>query len=182
MRAEEPLGDSPVLLPGEGHAPPLQIPDGFRRAFRHHPERLRVGEQIALGERVGRMLLPGVFRIHGGQRGIDAACGQCRMGVSLWPLAYDDARDSLFSEVDRGAQPGPSGPYHQDGGCDLLFSASHVHSSCRRYLLEPIAERELIPTDSVGVAVPVTTGRGLRTTDYELPRVRFAVVSASLST
>ena len=64
--AEEALRDSAVLFTGERHTPPLQIPDGFGRTLGDHLHRLRVGEQVALSERVGGVLLPGVIDIHGG--------------------------------------------------------------------------------------------------------------------
>src|SRR5262249_30573121 len=90
--------------------------------------------------------------------------GQRRVSVGPRPLAYDEHPDSSFSEFDRSAQPGSSGPNHQDGGGDLLFSASHV--PLLMWLL-PVGTDSGPPThpnNSVGVAAPGTRGDGLRTT------------------
>ncbi len=85
-----------------------------------------VGEQVALLERVGGVLLPGVLGVHRGQRGVDAAGGQRGVRVGLRPLADGEDVDAPLGELDRRAQPGSSGADHENGGGDLLFGVGHV--------------------------------------------------------
>ena len=103
VRAEEALRDSSVLFTREGHTPALQVRDRFRRTLGDHLHCLGIGEQVALGERVGRVLLPRVIRIHGGQRRVDAPGGQRGVRVCLRPLTDDKDADSLLREFDRRA-------------------------------------------------------------------------------
>ena len=130
VRAEEPLRDPPVVLAGERHAVAFEVLDAARGALGHDLHRARVGEQIALLERVGGVLLPGVLGIHGRQRRVDAAGGERGVGVSLRPLADREHVDPLLGEFDRGAQPGASRPDHQHGRRDPLFISGQCGHGC----------------------------------------------------
>ena len=63
-----------------------------------------VGQQIALLQRVRRVLLPAVLGIHGGQRRVDAAGSQSGVGVGLGPLADRKHVDAAFGQFDRRPQ------------------------------------------------------------------------------
>ena len=111
VRAEEALRDPAVLFAGE--RPCRSAPD--RRWTRAAPSvtdlhRHRVRKQIALGEGVGRVLLPAVVDVHGGKGGVDAAGGKRGVGVGHRPLADDEDVDPELGEFDRRAQPGPPVP------------------------------------------------------------------------
>lgn len=125
MRAEEALGDPAVLLPGEGHAVALQVVDASGGALGDDLSGAGVGEQIALLERVGRVLLPAVLGIHGGQGRVDSSGGECRMGVLLGTLADREYVDTGLGQLDRRSQPSTSGADHQHHGGKTLFGDSH---------------------------------------------------------
>jgi hypothetical protein len=72
-------------------------------------------------------LLPAVFGVGGGKRGIDAACGQDRVSVLLPPFCQAEHRDAALGELDRGAQPGRTGTDHQDAGRKALGSVEAGH-------------------------------------------------------
>jgi hypothetical protein len=76
------------------------------------------------------VLLPGVIRVHGGQRSVNATGGQCGVGVGLRLLANDKDVDSSLGEFDRRAQPRSSCSDDKDGGRDLLFNVGHVRLLC----------------------------------------------------
>jgi len=99
------------------------------------------------------------------------------MGVSLRPLAYDEDRDSLFSEFDRGARTLRS-----------LSPGRRLRSVVQRQSCPLLMSPLPAGTDSGTRTHPNRLRRcgsasdyGPGTTDYGLPRVRFAVASASLS-
>ena len=67
--------------------------------------RVRVGEEVALLERVGRVLLPAVLGTDGRECGVDAAGREGRVCVRAGPLAHDEDVDPQLGELDGGAQP-----------------------------------------------------------------------------
>ena len=104
VSSEEPLRDAPVRLAGERHPEALEVGDAPRRSFGDGSHGARVGQQVALLERVGRVLLPGVVRVHRGERGVDAAGGERRVRVSGGPFPDGEHIHPPLGELDRGAQ------------------------------------------------------------------------------
>ena len=121
VRAEEPLRDAPVVFAGERHAVALQVFDAASGARGDDLDSVRVGEQVALFERVGRMLLPAVVGIHRREGGVDAAGGEGGVRVRLRTLAEGDDVDAGFGEFDGCAKAGPTGADHEDGGGKLAL-------------------------------------------------------------
>lgn len=117
--AEEALRDAAVAFARERHAPPFQIGDRLRGVFGDGLHRDRVGEQIALGDGVGGVLLPAVLGVHRGQCGVDPARGERGVRVGLGPLADHQHIDSVFGQFDRGAQPRTAGADDEHCGGDL---------------------------------------------------------------
>ena len=115
VRAEEALRDPPVRLAGERHPVALEV----ARCPARHPRvdglhRARIGQQVALLERVGGVLLPRVLRIHGRERRVDPARGERRVRVGLGPLADGEHVDACLRELDRRAETGAAGPDDED--------------------------------------------------------------------
>ena len=108
--AEEALGDPAVLLAGELHAEAVQVLDPAGGALRDDLDGARVGQPIALLERVRGVLLPGVLRIECAQRCVDAACRERGVGVVAGPLPDCEDVDSLLAQLDRRPQSGSSRP------------------------------------------------------------------------
>ena len=119
MGAEEALRDPAVLLAGERHAVALEVVDAAGRALGDDLDRARVGEQVALLEGVGGVLLPGVLGVHRGERRVDAAGGERRVGVRLGALADGEDVDARLGELDRRAQARTARADHEDGRGDL---------------------------------------------------------------
>ena len=84
-------------------------------------DRVRVGEEVALLERVGGVLLPAVLGIHRGEGRVDAAGRERGVRVGLGPLAEGEHVDARLGEFDGGAQAGSAGADHEDGRGDLAF-------------------------------------------------------------
>lgn len=130
MRTEEALGDATVVFAGEVHAPALEVADAAFGALSDDLDRVRVGEQVALLDGVGRVLLPAVIRVHGAERRVDAAGGE--RGVRILPRAFADGEhvDTVFGDLDRRPQPGAAGADDEDRGGYLSFARSHaIHAS-----------------------------------------------------
>ena len=70
---------------------------------------VRVGEQVALLRRVGRVLLPAVVGVHRGESGIDAAGRELGVGVGLRPLAQGEHVDPRLGEHDPLVAVSPGG-------------------------------------------------------------------------
>ena len=58
-------------------------------------DRVRVGEQVALLQRVGGVLLPAVLGVHRGEGGVDAAGRERGVRVGAGPLAEGKDVDTL---------------------------------------------------------------------------------------
>jgi hypothetical protein len=125
VRAEEPLRDSPVGLAREGHPVAFEVFDAAGGVLGHDPDGLGVSQQIALLERVGRVLLPRVLRVHRRQRRVDAARGE--RGVRVHPRSFADREhaDTTLGQLDGGPQARPSGADDEDGRRDLVFVTAH---------------------------------------------------------
>ena len=121
VRAEEALRDAAVVLAGERHAVALEVLDAAGGARGDDLDGVRVGEQVALLEGVGGVLLPAVVGVHRGERGVDAAGGERGVGVGLRALAEGEHVDAGFGELDRGAQARAAGADDEDGGGELAF-------------------------------------------------------------
>jgi hypothetical protein len=76
VRTEVALADPSVVLPVEVHAVALEVVDAAGGALDDRLHDPGVGEQVALLERVGGVLLPAVLRVRRRQRGVDPAGGQ----------------------------------------------------------------------------------------------------------
>ena len=107
VRAEEALRDAAVVLAGERHAVALEVVDAAGRARGDDLDRVRVGEQVALLERVGGVLLPAVVGVHGGEGGVDAAGGErgVRVGLGRLPRASTSTPASASSMAARRPDP-----------------------------------------------------------------------------
>ena len=103
VRAEEALRDAAVGFARERHPVTLEVGDAVSRPFGDDLHGVRVGEEVALLDRVSRVLLPGVFGIHRRECGVDAARRERGVGVGLGSLAEHENVRSLFGEFDRGA-------------------------------------------------------------------------------
>ena len=121
MRAEEALRDAAVVLAGERHAVALEVVDAPGGALGDDLDGARVGEEVALLEGVGGVLLPAVLGVHGGEGRVDAAGGERGVGVVLGALADREHVDAGLGELDRGAQAGSAGADHEDGRGDLAL-------------------------------------------------------------
>lgn len=121
VRAEEALGDPSVLLSCEAHAIAFEILDTAGRSLGHDPHDARVAKEVALGQRVGGVLLPGVRGIHRCERGVDAAGGEGRVRVDLTAPARDHHAHAALPGFDRGAESGPPGADDEDVRRDPLF-------------------------------------------------------------
>ncbi len=119
--AEEALRDATVVLAGERHAIALEVLDAASGARGDDLDRVRVGEQVALLERVGGVLLPAVVGIHRGEGRVDAAGRERGVRVGLGPLAEGEHVDSRLGELDGGAQARSAGADHEDGRGDLAL-------------------------------------------------------------
>ncbi len=87
---------------------------------------VRVGQEVALLDRVGGVLLPAVVLVHGAERGVDAAGGE--RGVRILPRALADREhvDAPLGDLDRRAQAGAARADDEDGGGDLSFASGHA--------------------------------------------------------
>ena len=119
--AEEALRDAAVVLAGERHAVALEVLDAAGRARGDDLDRVRVGEQVALLQRVGGVLLPAVVGVHRGEGRVDAAGGERGVGVGLGALAQGEHVDARLGELDGGAQARSAGADHEDGRGDLAL-------------------------------------------------------------
>ena len=91
---------------------------------------MRVGEQVALLDGVGGVLLPAVVGVHGAECGVDAAGGEG--GVGILPRTFADGEhiDAVLGDLDRRSEPGTTGADDEDGGGYLTFGGSHaLHAS-----------------------------------------------------
>src|ERR671913_265188 len=88
---EEALCQSSVLLAGELRAPANELVDRSGRLAAEHLDGPGVGEPVRLADRVGGVLLPGVFWIHGSECGVDSPGREHRVCVVAPALA--DAED-----------------------------------------------------------------------------------------
>lgn len=104
MGAEEALRDAPVVFAGEGHAVALEVFDAAGRARGDDLDRVRVGEQVALLEGVGGVLLPTVVGVHRRQGRVDAAGRERGVRIGLGALAEGEHVDARFGEFDRGTE------------------------------------------------------------------------------
>jgi hypothetical protein len=105
----------------KGHSVALEVLDAAARALRDDLDGVRVGEQIALLDGVGRVLLPGVLLVHGAEGGVDAAGRERGVGVVLRTLADREHVDAAFGELDRGAEAGAARSDNEHGGGDAAF-------------------------------------------------------------
>ena len=92
-----------------GHPHAVQLRDGGRRLPAHRLDDARVAEQVALPERVGGVLLPGVLGIAGAEGGVDAARGEHRVRVEPGPPPDDHHLAAGVVGRDRRPQPGRAG-------------------------------------------------------------------------
>lgn len=129
MRPEEPLGDTAVLLAGEGHAVAFEVRYTACGALGHDAHGVRVGEKVALLERVGGVLLPGVLGVDRGEGRVDPARRERGVRIRLRPLAHGEDVDPAFGEFYGGAQAGSSYADDEDGCGDPSFGRVHVCSS-----------------------------------------------------
>ena len=136
VRTEEALRDPPVVLPGEAHAVAFEVLDAASGALGHDLHRDRVGEQVALLERVGRVLLPGVLGIDGRERGIDAAGGERRMGVRLGRLPTASTSDPRSASSIAARSPEPPVPMTRTDVeiCCSFFVVALMYSTLRTAL------------------------------------------------
>ena len=112
----------PSCLAGEGHPVPLEVLDAPRGALGHDLYRGGIGEQVALRERVGGVLLPAVLRVHGASAALMPPAASVVCASRLRALADDEHVDPPLCEFDCRAQPRTAGADDEHGGCDLLFS------------------------------------------------------------
>lgn len=110
MCAEVALRQPPVRFAGQRRAVGDEVGDRSRRLAGQELDGRRVGEVVRLGDRVGGVLLPGVFRIHDAQRGVDAARCEHAVRVVGAPLADAQHLVSRLCELDRGTQTRRAGP------------------------------------------------------------------------
>jgi hypothetical protein len=125
VRTEEALRDPPVLLAVEPHAVSFEVVDATGRARGDDPHRVRVGEEVALPERVGRVLQPAVVGIDGRECGVDTASREGCVCVRAGPFAHDEDIDPQLGELYRGAEPRPSRPDDEDRGGDPSLRILH---------------------------------------------------------
>ena len=121
MGAEEALGDAAVVLAGERHAVALEVLDAAGCARGDDLDGVRVGEEVALLQRVGGVLLPAVVGVHRGEGRVDAACRERGVRVGLGALAQGEDVDAGLGEFDGGAQAGSAGADHEYGRGDLAL-------------------------------------------------------------
>ena len=114
--AEEPLVEAAVRGAGEGRPPVGQLQHRRRGLPGHELDHPGVGQEVALAQGVGEVLLPGVLGVDGPQGGVDPPGGQDRVGVVAAPLADDHDLAAGLVGGDGGAQPGRPRPDHQDVG------------------------------------------------------------------
>ena len=128
MGAEEPLVQATIGGAGEGGAPVGQLEHGRRCLGGHELDHPRVGQEVALPQRVGEVLLPGVLGVDGAQGGVDPAGRQDRVGVVAATLAHHDDLAAGLMGGDGGAQPGRPRPDHQDVG-DIAANRGTRHGT-----------------------------------------------------
>ena len=122
--AEEALRDPTVVLLREVHSISLQVGDAFGCALGDDLDGAGVGEVIGFLDRIGRVLLPRVLGVDGGQCGVDAAGGERGVCVFLRALAHGEDIAPCFGDFDRGAQARSTGADDEHGGGDGAFSAT----------------------------------------------------------
>ena len=105
MRAKEALIQSAVLEGGEAAAPGGQLAHRIRRLPSHDLDHPWMAEEVALPQRVGEMLLPGILRIPRAKHGVDATRRQDRMGIETVSFAHDQHLAARLGRRDRRAQP-----------------------------------------------------------------------------
>jgi hypothetical protein len=148
VRAEVALQQLAVVAAREVRPVADEVVDRPRRLLGEQLDRARVAEVVALAQRVGGVLLPGVLRVGGRQRGVDAARGEDGVGVVAPALA--DAQDlhAPLGELDRGAQAGDAGPDDEDaGGKSLVVHlpwATGAACSRDRPRIEPLKDRSVL--------------------------------------
>jgi hypothetical protein len=99
--AEEALSQPPVLLAREASAPADEVVDRPRRFASEDLDARRIGEPVALAQRVGRVLLPAVLGIHHPERRVDAPGGEHGMRVVAAALADAEHLHAALGELDR---------------------------------------------------------------------------------
>jgi hypothetical protein len=119
--AEEAHADAAVGLAGEGHAVALEVFDAAPGALGHDLDRVRVGEEVALLDGVGGVLLPGVLLVHRAEGGVDAAGREGGVGVVPGALADGEHVDAPLGELDGGAESAASGADDEHGGGDAAL-------------------------------------------------------------
>ena len=112
--AEEALRQPAVLLACEPGAPAHEVVDRPRRLAGEDLDARRIGEPVALAQRVGRVLLPAVLGIHRPERGVDPAGGEHRVRVVAAALADAEHLHAALRELDRRPQPRRAGADDED--------------------------------------------------------------------
>ncbi len=128
--AEEALRDAAVVFAGEVHAPALEVADATLGTLRHDLDGVRVGEQVALLDGVGCVLLPTVVGIHRAECRVDAAGGERRVRILPRSFPHGEHVHAVFGDLDRRPQTRPSSADDEDRGGYLSFARSHaIHAS-----------------------------------------------------
>ena len=128
MRAEVALRDPPVGLTVEVHAVPLQVVDALGGSLGDDLDGVWVRQEIALLDRVGGVLLPGVLGIHGCQRRVDAAGRERGVRVLRGPLADGEDLHPSLRQLDGCPETRSSGPDHQDRGRESMLHGWRGHA------------------------------------------------------
>ncbi len=117
--AEEPLGDAAVVLAGKRHPVSLEVFDAACCTRGDNLHGVRVGQQVALFEGVGGVLLPGVFLVHRGEGRVDSTGGERGVGIRFVAFTDRENVDPLLREFDGRPQARTPGSNHKYGRRDL---------------------------------------------------------------
>ena len=125
--SEEALRQPPVVLTCEPGAPAHEVVDRPRRFPGEDLDARRIGEPVALAQRVGRVLLPAVLGIHRPERGVDPAGGEHRVRVVAAALADAEHLYAALRELDRRLQAGGAGADDEDARRHPPLLCPHAH-------------------------------------------------------